>query len=403
LKISSSLKTLTYLTQASLVGSVASYALTIYLAGYLGTEKYGLYSYILAIAGFSTIIITYATDQTAPSLVSKGVSLQTIFNNVLSIRLLWFVLIMVILILWKWNEPVVLFGALIINLSSFNTSYYHEINRDNTKYAVIYLFERLLYVLIIVAVNLVSQVNIVTILLVYFFIVSLSLFVQFWRYRFYIRNYSISTPKNLWQGISSNLPLVIIAISTYAYGGLSRLIIEDKIGLSALGIFSSGMQLTVVATIFLAQIERVWRIPLFDSLEKRNGLLFYKTIKEWLIYSTLPISIGALFVYLFRGLIVDLLFGPEYEELKSLLPYISLFFITISLLSLVNNCWVGLNKYREFLIISVVFSLILLFVLYLLPSSITLNEYIIVILSVQVSLLAFSVVRIIRHLKILNV
>ena len=310
---------------------------------------------------------------------------------------------MVILILWKWNEPVVLFGALIINLSSFNTSYYHEINRDNTKYAVIYLFERLLYVLIIVAVNLVSQVNIVTILLVYFFIVSLSLFVQFWRYRFYIRNYSISTPKNLWQGISSNLPLVIIAISTYAYGGLSRLIIEDKIGLSALGIFSSGMQLTVVATIFLAQIERVWRIPLFDSLEKRNGLLFYKTIKEWLIYSTLPISIGALFVYLFRGLIVDLLFGPEYEELKSLLPYISLFFITISLLSLVNNCWVGLNKYREFLIISVVFSLILLFVLYLLPSSITLNEYIIVILSVQVSLLAFSVVRIIRHLKILNV
>ena len=176
LKISSSLKTLTYLTQASLVGSVASYALTIYLAGYLGTEKSGLYSYILAIAGFSTIIITYATDQTAPSLVSKGVSLQTIFNNVLSIRLLWFVLIMVILILWKWNEPVVLFGALIINLSSFNTSYYHEINRDNTKYAVIYLFERLLYVLIIVAVNLVSQVNIVTILLVYFFIVSLSLY-----------------------------------------------------------------------------------------------------------------------------------------------------------------------------------------------------------------------------------
>ncbi len=399
LKITESLKTLTFLTKASLLGSAASYGLTIYLASDLGTEDYGLYSYILAVAGILTIITNYSTDQTAPALIYRGVSVQDVFNKITSLRILLFLATLLSIVIWKRNDFMVLIGVLSINIASLNTSYIYEIQKTNLKYALIFLIERLTYVAVIVLLSFITDLKLLSIVMVYFFVTLTSICFQFWNHRRLLSKFQFISRNQLIQIVRSNLPLVMIAISAFAYGGLSKIIIEDKIGLSALGVFSSGMQLTVVVTIFLSQIERVWRMPLFESIGNRDINMVHKNIKEWLVYSTLPIGIGAFLLFIFGNTLVDLLFGPEYFELKALIPLIGIFFVSISILSLVNNCWIGLDKYKEFLIVSVFFSLILLLILYLLPENVTLRDYMLTILLVQIGSVLFSIIRIKKHLK----
>lgn len=388
-------KQLALLTNNSLVGSASSYFLSIYLANIFGTEKFGIYSYILVISSFSVIFISWASDQTAPSFFSEGKSKSEIFNVILTARIFVSILVAGFLIFLRQESSFVFFAVLIINFSAFNLSFLFEISGKNTLYSFVYMIERLSYVILVFAFILLGLQDLVYIFLAYLIVILISLSIQ---YLFFERNllYSYKLPSfiDVFIYFKNNLSIVLISSSAFVYGGISRLFIGDKLGMSALGIFSSGMQIIVLMTIFQAQVERIWRVPLYVSFSECDKSKIKTNISSFIKFSTIPAIFGSFLVLLFSNQIVELLFSKEYEILSKVLPLISLFFVTINLTSLLSICWFALKKNIEYLVSSGVFSLILILILFYLPSTASLIDYVISILLCQIGLIIYSIIRV---------
>jgi O-antigen/teichoic acid export membrane protein len=388
-------KQLALLTNNSLIGSAASYFLSIYLANKFGAEKFGLYSYILVVSSISVIFINWASDQTAPSYFSEGKSKSEIFNIVLTARILISLLVTIFLLFWNQIDLFVFIAVVIINVSAFNLSFLFEISAKNTLYSFVYMIERLFYVFLVITLFFFGLEDLKYVLGAYLIVTILSLVVQY----LFLEQESLFAYK--WPSLSElsmyfkrNLSFVIISFSAFVYGGISRLFIGDKLGMSALGVFSTGMQITVLATIFQAQVERIWRVPLYVSFSECDKAKIKTNIWSFIKLSTFPSFLIAIVFALFSNQIVEILFSKEYKILGSVLPVISLFFVTINLTSLFAICWFALKKSKEYLIISGIVSLILVGILYILPLSATLAEYLISILLCQVGLIIYSSMRI---------
>jgi PST family polysaccharide transporter len=388
-------KQLALLTNNSLIGSAASYFLSIYLANKLGTEKFGLYSYILVVSSISVIFINWASDQTAPSYFSEGKSKSEIFNIVLTSRLLVSFIVTIFLLFWKEIDVFVFAAVLVINVSAFNLSFLFEISAKNTLYSFVYMVERLFYVFLVFTLFFLGHEDLEYVIGSYLIVTLVSLGVQY----LYLERKSLFTykqprPFDLFVYFKKNVPFVIISLSAFVYGGISRLFIGDKLGMSALGVFSSGMQITVLASIFQAQVERIWRVPLFVSFSECDKVKIKTNVWSFIKLSTFPSFLVAIVFALFSNQIVEVLFSKEYKILGSVLPVISLFFVTINLTSLLTICWFALKKSKEYLIISGMISLVLVGILYILPSTATLAEYVLSILLCQVGLIIYSSMRI---------
>ena len=391
---------LALLTNNSLIGSAASYFLTIYLANTFGTEKFGLYSYILIVSSISVIFINWEADKTAPSYFSEGKSKSEIFNIVLTSRILVSFLVTIFLFFWKQVDLFVFATVLVINLSAFNLSFLFEISAKNTLYSFVYMIERLFYVFLVITLFFFGNEDIEYVIGSYLIVTLVSLGVQYLYFeRKYLFAYKQPSPFDLFEYFKKNVSFVIISFSAFFYGGISRLFIGDKLGMSALGVFSSGMQITVLASIFQAQVERIWRVPLYDSFSACDKVKIKSNVWSFIKLSTFPSFLVAIVFALFSNQIVEVLFSKEYKILGSVLPVISLFFVTINLTSLITICWFALKKSSEYLITSGLVSLILVGILYILPSSATLAEYVISILLCQVSLIIYSTIRIYYEVK----
>ena len=177
--ISGRIKQLALLTNNSLIGSAASYFLSIFLANKFGVANFGLYSYILVLSSFSVIFINWSVDQTAPSYFSEGFSKVEIFNLVFVIRFIIFILVSVALILWKDMNIFIFLSTIAINISAFNLSFIFEISGKNSIYSYIYMFERLIYVISVVIAIYLGFDKIETIIILYLVVVSISLFIQY--------------------------------------------------------------------------------------------------------------------------------------------------------------------------------------------------------------------------------
>jgi O-antigen/teichoic acid export membrane protein len=397
--ITKNIRQLAILTNNNAIGAAASYFLTIYLANHLGAEGFGKYSYILVVSAISTIFINYSTDQTASTMAAKKIGVQHIFNLIMTVRIIFFVLSLVFVSIWFYSKPNIIYGVFCLNISSLNMGYLYEIKEKNTKYSFVYLLERISYIIIVLLALQLKGQHIGTIFFIYMIVTSASLFFQCVHFSSILKNYSIAKVEEIKQLLSKNFYLVIIALSSYVYGGISRIVIENKLGMEMLGIFSSGMQITSLITIFQAQVDRVWRLPIYNSLADKNMKEIKNQILNYVKTSTLPSVFFFVVVALFGAYLVRIFFNSSYAKLAEVLPYISFFFVLINLNSLSAILWIGLHALKEYLLISVVFSIVLLLVLYLIPVNCDLKVFILSILSVQALSIIYSFFRLSRKLN----
>lgn len=397
--LTKNLKQLLILTNNNAIGAAASYFLTIYLANYFGAEGFGNYSYILVVSSISSIFINYSTDQTASTMAAKQIAVQDIFNLVFCIRIVFFMLSFLSVSFWYHDQLQLILGVFCLNLFSLNLGYLFEVEQKNAKYSFVYLSERLCYIGLISILLYFSPQKLTTVFIVYVLVTFGSLSYQYGHFWHIVRNFTMVKWKEAKQLLADNLYLVVIALSSYVYGGISRIFIEDKLGMKMLGIFSSGMQITSLITIFQAQVDKVWRLPIYTSISNRNLQAIKREVMNYIKTSTLPSLFFCLMLAVFGGALVKILFNSSYAELGSVMPQISFFFVLINLSSLCAILWVGLHALREYLIISVTFSLILLIVLYFMPNNISLKIFISGILLVQALSILYSCIRLIFRIK----
>lgn len=389
----SHVKQLTLLTKNSLFGAGASYLLTLSIASYLGPTDFGLYSYAMILGSVAGLIVSFATENTAPVLLAQVEDEYAVFNSVLSVRLVFLALISLSFPWLLYSQPIVGLGVIAITTSSLNLGFLYEITQRNLQFSYIYLVERLSYVsMVFVLIFLdAASVGYIFILMFLFRIGS-----YFWQIKLnlpFFQKFRLVTFDQLKLIISENFYLVCISLTTFAYGGFSRLILERNYGLAELGVYSAGWQITLAVTIFQAQVDRIWRVRLSSSLHDRNPNSVFSHITDYLVFSTLPVVALALAVYLLSPQIVNLLFGEEYQPLVGLMPVFCLYFPVINLDGLARMLWVGGGSRLEYLIITASVSAFLICALLLFSSQFTLGGFALLVIVAHASSVVLLLVR----------
>lgn len=361
-----------------------SYVFTIVIANTLGPNDFGIYSYIMLWGGFVSLLIIFSTESTIPVQHAKTNDKQGVFNLTQTIKLFFLLIWIASIPLWyRFTElgsvisknPEVLIGLIALTLANFRIWEFYEISKKNVRYAKIYFVERMFYLFLIGFFLYTNSLDILTIFLCLLIATVCSLSFQAKDNFNLIKNFEIKKFHNISRLFKDNLPLVLMQLSTFVYGGFSRIILESKLGMEQLGIYSAGWQIILVITIFQGQVVRVWRSDISNAIiNKKRGDL-KDLISSYLLFSTLPVFILAIFISVFSYEIVSTLFTDEYILLATLLPVFSLFFVFINLDSLAKILWISIGNRRAYLMISLFFSIMLLVILRAIPNNANLELF----------------------------
>ena len=372
------------LTGLNILAAGLSYLITISIANYLGPNDFGIYSYILLWGGMASLVIIFATESTIPVQYAITNDKQSVFNSTQTTKLIFLLVWVASIFLFSRftdlgqiisKNPEVIIGLIALTLANFRVWEFYEISKKNIRYAKIYFIERMFYLSLVGFFLYTNSLDILTIFSCLLVATLCSLLFQIKDNFNLIKNFGIENIQNVYMVVKENLPLVLIQLSTFAYGGFSRVILENKLGMEQLGIYSAGWQIILIVTIFQGQVVRVWRSDLSNALiNKKRGDIKH-LISSYLLFSTLPVFMFAIFISFFSYEIVNIMFTDEYILLATILPIFSSYFLFINLDSLVKILWVSIGNRMKYLKISLFFSIMLLFILQSIPSNANLELF----------------------------
>ena len=372
------------LTGLNILAAGLSYLITISIANYLGPNDFGIYSYILLWGGIASLVIIFATESTIPVQYAITNDKQSVFNSTQTTKLIFLLVWVASIFLFSRftdlgqiisKNPEVIIGLIALTLANFRVWEFYEISKKNIRYAKIYFIERMFYLSLVGFLLYTHSLDILTIFSCLLVATLCSLLFQIKDNFNLIKNFGIENIQNVYMVVKENLPLVLIQLSTFAYGGFSRVILENKLGMEQLGIYSAGWQIILIITIFQGQVVRVWRSDLSNALiNKKRGDIKH-LISSYLLFSTLPVFMFAIFISFFSYEIVNIMFTDEYILLATILPIFSSYFLFINLDSLVKILWVSIGNRMKYLKISLFFSIMLLFILQSIPSNANLELF----------------------------
>lgn len=348
------IKELSYLTVIGALTSGLSFGVTILLARDLGPEAFGYYSYIGAIAAIISIFILFSFANTIPQIFVNTQNLDRLISNFINIKLVFLVLSIVGLLFFE-NDKTIIFGTICLLTSSFQVGSFYEVKNNNVKFSKIILIEKLAYCSIILTYifSFKEKIKLEYVFSIYALISLLSLFIQFKLLKF---KYELSINKGLIKNlVKLSLPLVIFELSTFVYGGVSKFYVEKYLDFETLGIFSSGLQLTVMLNVFIVQVERVFRIKLFQNVSERNYKLSRESLSilgYWGLFLLVPVVFFSGLLYYFSNSFVLIIYGNDYINLVNYIPYISIILILICFQNLITNLFISIKKQYLFTIIT---------------------------------------------------
>lgn len=337
-----------------------SYFLTVTLANYLGPEQFGIYSHALITASVASIFINFSTDQTAAILHSHSRDSREVFSSIFLIRTVLAILVFAILPCFYSDDLVLLAFIYCLVFANFNLAFLYEIHRRNERYSYIYLLERTAYIGLAFLL-----IHLKYLKLSYLFGLLLSFNVASILFQL-IDNKDMfrldqKMPFSIMLNIlKENFPLVVIAISAYSFGGFSRLIFEGSHGSEMFGIYSAGLQLVSIGTIFQGQVSRLWRAPISDSMRTLDSKRLYRTIQSYVLHSTLPMLFMCCIFMFMPDMIIALLFTDRYADLITILPLLGMYLVVINMLGLLDMLWISLGRRWIYMLTYLIFSAMLL-------------------------------------------
>jgi len=373
-------KSLFFLSRNSFLGAGLSYIATILLARHMGPNEFGLYSYVLVLGALASIFINFSTDTTAAASYARSKNLVETISSIYSFRLFAFSLLLIVSLIALFEDRSIAFGIVAVNVATLNLSFIFELNSKNVEYSTLYMFERFLFSAFVVLLILYDFIDVsITAVFMIIFLISLgSLVLQLYINSGHLRKFRFNIT-GVYTIARENVFLVLVALSTFAYGGISRILLETKLGQSQLGVYSAGWQFILAITIFSAQVNRIFRIRFSSALVQSDLRLLQKHLREFFLLSTIPVIVISASFFLFGKGFIGVLFGEEYAEINLMVPWLCVYFIVINLDSLNIILWTAKGKRSEYFLISSLWSAVLIGLLLLLPQTVTLDKFLIVV------------------------
>ncbi len=357
-------------TAISIVGTICSYLLTMFLAREGGALAYGKYAMCFAWAAILTTIINCVSEKAFTHLVHKnGKNSQEAFNTISTVRILLLLVVSAVISTLNYLEITnVPWLTFLLIIPAFNLGMLFEFHHNNFSFAAILFFERLF--LLIVNLVLLQYFAFEKIVYASYAIVTfLSLIAQSYIYKKFFSFISIAKKNKTTSYFRTYWPLLMIAMAQLGYGNFSRLIVETKLGLAVFANVTLAFQVITLGAIFQNQVDRAFRPLLVSAGINRNFCEFTPLVKKYFIATTLPLLVGAVFLYLTAPYLISLMFGSQYNLAGNVLQNISLLLVSINLIRLTDMILLSLDLIKINLYINLIFSIFTLATMYILPNS----------------------------------
>jgi len=314
------------------------------IANTLGKADFGLLAYGFAIACYGGAIIRFGLDRTfVRNLIHYPEKKGQIVAATIILRGLLFVLVALVLIIWKFFSPPtsdLTWGVILVAIgnSMFGlelVAVYDSMGQFN-RHSVYNLIQRCLYFTAVWLTIILFPKNLSIFWLGVFTIASVTVYlIMQCRWAFYrldftgvIENIGAKTLK-LARG---NLIIWFSSLACLSFGAVNQIVLKIFKGNEALGGYSAAWQFVLVAMLFLTQIARIGspataRVtkPGIDSNIKIRFLIKYSTV---MFLAVLPISLVSIF---FPELILRIIFSPEYITAAASLRVFGFYILAFSI------------------------------------------------------------------------
>jgi len=190
--------------------------------------------------------------------------------------------------------------------------------------------------------------------------------------------------------------------SQVAYGHVSRVVIEAKLGILAFAGVSLALQIVYALKIVQTQLDRHLRPKVAEIIHASDQNAIRELTLNYVRLYLLPLSVACIFLYVFSDEIVLLLFGSKWEITSVYLRYLSPLVITIAILRYLDIFVVALELGRANLIINVFAAVVLISLLAQFPVGGEAKVYLLTIVAVQfahICILCIYVLRKAFHFK----
>lgn len=355
------LKILSSLVLLGGVQACISYVLSVWLANYLGPEKFGLYSFVLACGALGSLVVNFGTTETGVKLaLERG---AFVLNSIVTFRLLSLGLFAVgcavyAAIYSNW----LLIGAPVVASAALSLAVIYEYRNQAVRASYIYTIERLSYAgLLLMIITVGIDITLVKIFLVLLIIQLLSLTFQVSDIRLAALDFRLSGFRKIF---AAGVNQFLYQIGKFGYGGGTRIVIFSTLGAGASGNFSVAWSFIPLATIYFGQVVKVFRLPLTKFWGQENGDEYIKYLVIFFLLLFLPSAFAALIFFNFGHKIMAYIFSSQYASAGVLAKYVGIYFVVGALEAFVGVTSVIMNTVRSISYINGFFSLLALAVSY---------------------------------------
>lgn len=321
-------KNMSWVMISQLIASILGFIWTILIARYLGVKLYGVIGFATSIVGIVSVtldlgITTYSIRQIATNHDSVSKYLGNILPLKSILAICTFALLLVFLVLMKYDETKITITLLFLINSIFQ-------NVTGTLNGSFQAFEKMKYQ---------GIGNILTTVLLFIFIL-LSIFTDLgifgitvsyilanlvgFIYEYIALNKNISKPKFELDKtfcrtlLLSGLPFAITGVLYSVYYSIDAVMLSQLVGDYATGIYNATYKLISVLTLFYTVYSAVIYpvMSKFFKNDKRLLIISYEKSIKYLMLIMIPLSVATMFYSLD---IIRLIYGHQYDAASSVL------------------------------------------------------------------------------------
>lgn len=331
-----------------------------YLARYLGVSGYGDYTTIFAFLGFFAIIADMGLYTVAVREMAKDTdSSKKVMGNILSLRLIFAVLVLIIAPLVGFFIPayseIVKIGILIATFSSFfvllnqifvsifqvNLRMGWSVISDVAARIVLFILT-LVFIKMGFSLQFFILANVIANLILVFISFLLSR-------RFLI--FHLQFDFDYWKYIlKESLPLGVVIVLGLIYFKIDTIMLSIMKDSTAVGIYGAPYKileiLITIPAIFMGSV-----FPLISKYIKEGDYRFKESFKisfDFMLIIAIPLVVG---VYLLAKPLVYLILGPEFSDSIIVLQYLIFAVLIIFLGTIMGNFVVAANLQKKLVII----------------------------------------------------
>jgi O-antigen/teichoic acid export membrane protein len=335
------------------VGAIITYTLVVYLATLGSNGAYADFLYSLTWALLLSSLLDVASEAVFVKYARHSNSLKKAFSVVLSLRIIGLLTMVILFAAINILFGIVDFKVLILMVPMFYLGPVFEYLNKNLIFVIILCLEKiLLFTVLYIA----TRDNGFTdaVYLYYFLVNVVSLL---WQVLF-IRKDLGFVKKGLLMAATEYAKLYyamfLVLQLNLVYGYYTRLIIEARNGMEAFASAAIALQIINMASLFQSQVDRSFRTPIFKAIESQSNHELVTVIKQYVMYSTIPIIFGCFFLYYTSGFVGEVLFPTGYSGLVSSLEILSLIPFSVNMIRLGDALYTGTHKNKINMIITLI-------------------------------------------------